>query len=100
VLGLGGGGEHRHRVLLEKSRQRADVVDVRVGDQHGFDVRQPPADLGEGREHLVVVSGVPGVDERHGVAVGEQRPVDRPAVHREDALSGFRDLHDRQANAR
>jgi hypothetical protein len=76
------------------------VVDVRVGDQHGFDVGEPAADLGERREHLVVVAGVPGVDERHGVAVGEQGPVDRPAVHREDAVSGFRDFHDRQANAR
>jgi hypothetical protein len=85
--------QDRHPMLLEQTRQRADVVDVRMGDEHGLDVAEAAADLADRGEDVVEVPRPPGVDQREGVALGDERPVDGLALDGEDARRDLGDFH-------
>jgi hypothetical protein len=43
--------------------RRADVVGVGVGEQHGLEVAQPAAEVGDGPDQQVPVAGGAGVDQ-------------------------------------
>ncbi len=82
VAYLDGVGVDGRAVAVVEVVGRAHVVDVRVGEQDGVDVLGAPADRPQRLLDAGEVAGVAGVDQRDGLVVADQVPVDLGALAR------------------
>lgn len=93
VADLFGAGVDRHAGLFDECRDRADVVEVGVGDEHGPNVGRSPPDLVDRVEDVGCVCGVSGVYHGDPATVVDERPVDVGAGYDMDGIGDLIDFH-------